>query len=568
MRFFGFHSAAIKTLMFCGLAVVVFGAFTTLPAYAAGAPTVDIVADGSNSLGTVTPGTRVTISWTSTDADSCYLPAFGWMGTRGSRLTTGIYKTREYTIECYGKDGVARDRVTIGVNQTSPSISLRASPNSITTGESAIVTWSVSNADACTASGAWTGTKHTSGSQTVRPSATAIYGLLCTNADASTQDSVTVSVYSLPTTTTPPPSSPVGGLLSQDLFIIGEAANLTLRETTMSSLVNAGEGDVLEFAVRIRNVSSSAGPVTLRSALPPELTYLAGSTRSDGNTAPDGVARSGISIGTLEPREERTVRFKTQVKIPTTSPIFVHFAYATIRSKEAMAPTTIRLASRGGAQVASTPPTQEAPSTLTGSSGRGNTIASNSDDNPCLFVTPTASRDTFEPGEELAYVVNYRNECARAFTNAELVVTLPEGVDFEKTSLPLYARDANVVMYSVGDIAENFESSVVLTGKVREGIDQPLVLGATLTAREASGAYTAIATLALQKDEGTVIGSVGHFATVVFGSVQGIMRTIWFWLILTPLAIIITGYWVLGRNGNGKKKKGGGVLESETSPVT
>jgi uncharacterized protein (TIGR03118 family) len=71
-----------------------------------------------------------------------------------------------------------------------------AQPTAITAGQSATLTWSTVNADACTASGAWSGTQATSGSQSVSPTtaATNTYTLSCTGAGGSTTASAALTV--------------------------------------------------------------------------------------------------------------------------------------------------------------------------------------------------------------------------------------------------------------------------------------------------------------------------------------------------------------------------------------
>jgi len=54
-------------------------------------------------------------------------------------------------------DAVRSAMVTISEN--APSVSLSADPASINNGESTTLSWSSSNADSCTASGAWSGSK-------------------------------------------------------------------------------------------------------------------------------------------------------------------------------------------------------------------------------------------------------------------------------------------------------------------------------------------------------------------------------------------------------------------------
>ncbi|OHA85535.1 MAG: hypothetical protein A2591_03985 [Candidatus Yonathbacteria bacterium RIFOXYD1_FULL_52_36] len=84
-----------------------------------------------------------------------------------------------------------------------PTLTLSASPLSVTTGNSTTLTWSGTNATTCTASGAWFGTTTTSGSQTIVPAASTTYTLTCTGAGGSIAKSVSVSVTAATDTTAP-----------------------------------------------------------------------------------------------------------------------------------------------------------------------------------------------------------------------------------------------------------------------------------------------------------------------------------------------------------------------------
>ena len=76
-----------------------------------------------------------------------------------------------------------------------PTVSLSAAPSTVLAGGSTLLTWSSSNATACTATAAWSGAKPTSGSQTVTSiGATSTYSLTCTGSGGSTTRAVTVSV--------------------------------------------------------------------------------------------------------------------------------------------------------------------------------------------------------------------------------------------------------------------------------------------------------------------------------------------------------------------------------------
>ncbi len=75
-----------------------------------------------------------------------------------------------------------------------PTVSFSASPASITSGESSMLTWASTDATSCTASGGWTGTKLTSGSQSVSPTVNTTYALTCVGAGGSASKSASISV--------------------------------------------------------------------------------------------------------------------------------------------------------------------------------------------------------------------------------------------------------------------------------------------------------------------------------------------------------------------------------------
>src|ERR1700759_5489133 len=50
-----------------------------------------------------------------------------------------------------------------------PTVTFSVAPTTINLGQSATLTWSTTNASTCSASGGWTGTQGTSGTQSVTP---------------------------------------------------------------------------------------------------------------------------------------------------------------------------------------------------------------------------------------------------------------------------------------------------------------------------------------------------------------------------------------------------------------
>ncbi len=90
---------------------------------------------------------------------------------------------------------------TVTPTSSAPTLTFTVAPTSVTTGGSATLTWSSTNATACTASGAWSGAKSTTGTQSTGVQNTAgaqTFSLSCTGSGGSVQKSVTVNVTATP----------------------------------------------------------------------------------------------------------------------------------------------------------------------------------------------------------------------------------------------------------------------------------------------------------------------------------------------------------------------------------
>ena len=81
-----------------------------------------------------------------------------------------------------------------------PVVTLNLASSSIEAGASTTLSWSATNATACTASGAWSGNRATSGNLVVSPTATSTYALTCTGAGGSDSASATLTVSVQPPT--------------------------------------------------------------------------------------------------------------------------------------------------------------------------------------------------------------------------------------------------------------------------------------------------------------------------------------------------------------------------------
>lgn len=83
-----------------------------------------------------------------------------------------------------------------------PTVTLTASSSQVVSGATVSLTWSTTNATSCTASGAWGGSRATSGSETVTPTGSfASYSLVCTGAGGTASAITNVSVATIPVVT-------------------------------------------------------------------------------------------------------------------------------------------------------------------------------------------------------------------------------------------------------------------------------------------------------------------------------------------------------------------------------
>jgi hypothetical protein len=113
-----------------------------------------------------------------------------------------------------------------------PTVSFSAAPATIAAGQPVTLTWSSTNASSCSASDGWSGSRPTSGSQAVVPSATTTFILTCTGVGGAVSTSAQVTV------TTPAPTvslaaSPAG-------IAAGESSTLTWSSTGAGSCTASG----------------------------------------------------------------------------------------------------------------------------------------------------------------------------------------------------------------------------------------------------------------------------------------------------------------------------------------
>lgn len=139
----------------------------------------------------ISSGQTTTLTWSATNAASCTASG-SWSGvapTSGSQtlqlVTPGQYA---FVLSCSGAGGTDSHAALVSVTGgsgggTPVEITLSASPTTAPVGSTTTLTWSTGNAESCSASGNWSGTKATSGSEAVpvEYQGTNGYYLNCTN---------------------------------------------------------------------------------------------------------------------------------------------------------------------------------------------------------------------------------------------------------------------------------------------------------------------------------------------------------------------------------------------------
>src|SRR2546428_12597051 len=196
-------SAAIGLMACQGKSPTAPGEAKGTPSHATGASEMRPFDDDDDSLSvkmtanptTIQPGQSATLTWTSTGATSVYLED-QLVAASGSKVVSpSATKTYEIGAKAGLQEVEARATVTVSTTAPPPSgmptASLTASPTSIQSGQSSMLTWTTSNATQVTLDGAVVAA---SGSQSMSPTATKTYSLVATNSAGSTTDPATLTV--------------------------------------------------------------------------------------------------------------------------------------------------------------------------------------------------------------------------------------------------------------------------------------------------------------------------------------------------------------------------------------
>ena len=223
-------------------------------------PSLTLSADKSS----VASGGSVLLTWNSTDATSCTASG-DWSGSRNvddTQTQSNITVAKTYTLTCTGTGGSVSRTVAVTLEvvvppppaPAAPTLTLTSDKTTVASGGSATLTWNAVNATACTATGDWTGTKSTSGTQAQSNiTAAKTYTLTCTGTGGSIARTVTVAleavvvplatnstVYSTAQLTTALAAAKGGETI---LLGAGTYSTLGLNRTTPASMVTVTSAD-------------------------------------------------------------------------------------------------------------------------------------------------------------------------------------------------------------------------------------------------------------------------------------------------------------------------------------
>jgi hypothetical protein len=203
----------------------------------------------------ITLGQSAALTWSTTNATSCTASG-AWSGGEGTSGTKSVTPTATgslgYVLTCTGAGGSGNGTATLTVAAPMPTVTIGVSPTSITLGQSAMLTWSSTNATSCTASNAWTGSEAVSGTLSETPTAagTLSYVLTCTGVGGSAHATATLTV------TAPKPTVTIG--VAPTSITVGQSATVTWSSTNATSCTASGSWSGAEATSGTLSVTPTA----------------------------------------------------------------------------------------------------------------------------------------------------------------------------------------------------------------------------------------------------------------------------------------------------------------------
>ena len=201
-----------------------------------------------------------------------------------------------------------------GQYTNTPTLNLWADKYTITQGESTYLRWTSTNANYCTASNGWSGSKSTSGYESVSPSSNTTYGLTCYGSGGQITRSVTIYVTSV----------------STNLNLTKLGRNLSSGDRVYSKVIRVTEGDVIEFHLTITaGNNKDLYNANVKDIMPSVLSYMPSTTKIDNIVQPDTITIAGLPLGTIYKGASKTIVFQAISTSPGTYLTYTNTAEVT-----------------------------------------------------------------------------------------------------------------------------------------------------------------------------------------------------------------------------------------------
>lgn len=181
-----------------------------------------------------------------------------------------------------------------------PSVQLYAngsstSPIVVSYNSSVNLTWSSSNVNYCQVSGDWSGTKNTSGSETIyNITSDRDFKITCSNSSGLATSEIEIDVTSIPTS-----------------FQVSKLVQNVSQGTGYSDAVSANPGDQVSFQIQLTAGNASLQDIIVKDTLPSNIIYL-GDLKIDGISYYTDIT-SGINTGYLSTNQTKIITFVAKV---------------------------------------------------------------------------------------------------------------------------------------------------------------------------------------------------------------------------------------------------------------
>jgi hypothetical protein len=194
------------------------------------------------------------------------------------------------------------------------TLSLWADNYTIAQGESTYLRWTSNNINYCTASSGWSGSKSTSGYESVSPNSNTTYSLTCYGSCGQVTRSITIYTTSV----------------STNLSLTKLGRNLSNGDRVYSKVIRVTEGDVIEFHLTITAGNNrDLYNVNMKDVMPSVLSYMPSTTKINGVVQADTIATTGLSLGTIYKGSSKTVVFQALSLSPGTYLTYTNTAEVT-----------------------------------------------------------------------------------------------------------------------------------------------------------------------------------------------------------------------------------------------